>query len=68
MRMIRDVVPDIGIVDSFFVTAIETGRKAELFLTQDVLNKHEKVLIPVNRENHWSLVVSHMLITLVSVA
>ena len=57
MRLIKDKVPDVGIIDSFFVTAIKTGRDADQFQAHNVLLNYEKVLIPVNKDSHWSLVV-----------
>ena len=54
-NLIRDQIPEIGVVDSFFVPAIEEKRHPEMYV-KDAL-KFQTVLIPVNLNHHWSLVV-----------
>ena len=60
MKLIKDRVPEVGVVDTFFVAALESGRDGQQFLSQNMMTMHEKVLIPVHKDNHWSLVVGNM--------
>ena len=56
--MLGDIEPDVGRVDTLFQPAVELSRNPENFFNEELWKRSSKIMIPVNRSSHWSLVVS----------